>query len=164
MRQIAVVLVAAFSALVSGPTDTRASSPPLSSDELVIEHAEIILGPGGNQDRAFLTIWNGTPEEKSITGLQITGYGRIVLVQGGMTPADRYTSDVDDMVLTVPSNSEVYMKPNTVFFSIERVGELSNTVEIEVEIDNRYTIKSIAALKPSGSRVTSHHHGESMDR
>lgn len=67
------------------------------------------------------------------------------------------------MILTVPSNSEVYMKPNTVFVSIERVGELPGTVEIEVETDNSYTIKSIVALKPSGSSVTSHHHGEAKD-
>lgn len=163
MREIAVVLVAAFSALVSGPTCALASSLPLASDVPVIEHAEIILGPDGTKDRAFLTIWNGTPEEKSITGLRITGYGRIALVQAGRTPADRYTSDIDDMVLTVPSNSEVYMNPSTVFFSIGRVAELPGTVEIEVEIDNRYTIKSIAGLKPSGSSVTSHHHGEAND-
>ena len=162
MREIAVVLVAAFSAL-SGPTGARASFPPLASDVPVIEHAEIILGPRGTKDRAFLIIWNGTSEEKSITCLRIAGYGRIALVQAGRTPADRYTSDIDDMVLTVPSNSEVYMKPNTVFFSIERVGELEGTVEIEVEIDNSYTIKSIVALKPSGSSVTSHHHGEAND-
>lgn len=68
------------------------------------------------------------------------------------------------MVLTVPSNSEVYMNPNTVFFSIGRVAELPGMIEIEVEIENRYTIKSIAALKPSGSSVTSHHHGEAKDR
>ena len=150
MREIAVVLVAASSALVSGQTGARASSLPLASDMPVIEHAEIILGPDGTKDRAFLTIWNGTPEEKSITGLRIAGYGRIALVQAGRTQVDRYTSDIDDMVLTVPSNSEMYMKPNTLFFSIERVGELPGTVEIEVEIDNRYTIKSIAALKPTG--------------
>lgn len=63
------------------------------------------------------------------------------------------------MILTVPSNSEVYMKPNTVFVSIERVGELPGMVEI----DKSYTIKSIVALKPSGSSVTSHHHGEARD-
>ena len=47
MREIAVVLVAAFSALVSGPTCALASSLPLASDVPVIEHAEIILGPRG---------------------------------------------------------------------------------------------------------------------
>lgn len=79
MREIARVLVAAFSSL-SGPTSARASSLPLASDVPVIEHAEIILGPRGTKDRAFLTIWNGTSEEKSITRLRIAGYGRIALV------------------------------------------------------------------------------------
>lgn len=70
MREIAVVLVAAFSSL-SGPTGARASSPPLASDVPVIEHAEIILGPRGTKDRAFLIIWNGTPEEK----IDLTPFG-----------------------------------------------------------------------------------------
>ena len=83
MREIAVVLVAASSALVSGQTRARASSLPLASDMPVIEHAEIILGPRATKDRAFLTIWNGTSEEKSITRLRIAGYGRIALVQAG---------------------------------------------------------------------------------
>lgn len=73
MREIAVVSVAAFSTLVSGPTYALASSLPLASDVPVTEHAEIILGPDGTNDRAFLTIWNGTPEEKLVTGLRITG-------------------------------------------------------------------------------------------
>ena len=51
MREIAVVLVAASSALVSGQTGARASSLPLASDMPVIEHAEIILGPDGTKDR-----------------------------------------------------------------------------------------------------------------
>ncbi|WP_312415178.1 hypothetical protein [Shinella sp.] len=63
MREIVVVLVAAFSALF-GPTGARASFPPLASDVPVIEHAEIVLGPRGTKDRAFLIIWNGTSEEK----------------------------------------------------------------------------------------------------
>lgn len=46
MREIVVVLVAAFSALF-GPTGARASFPPLASDVPVIEHAEIVLGPRG---------------------------------------------------------------------------------------------------------------------
>ena len=46
---------------------------------------------------------------------------------------------------------------------IHDTGGFEGTVEIEVEIDNSYTIKSIVALKPSGSSVTSHHHGEAND-
>ena len=159
MREIALVLVAASSALAPGQTIA-----PLTSKVPVIEHAEIILGADGSEDQAFLTIWNGMSEEKSISDVRINGYSQIKLVQAGRVPAERYTTDVDDMALAIPSNSEVYMNPNTVFFSIKRLAEPGGTVEVELEIDNRYTIKSIAAVKASGSSVTSHHHGEAQDR
>ncbi|MEP1978679.1 copper chaperone PCu(A)C [Hyphomonas sp.] len=128
---------------------------------LTVEHAELLI-PDDDAAEAYLTIWNGSQTQVSLTSVRSELFGRVTIVQtefsSGKTrelPADR--------VLPIPGHAELSMRWNGVRLRLDQPASLppdrtrssltlvfESGTELEVEAD----------VVRSRNLLTRHRHGE----
>lgn len=132
------------------------------SEQLTVEHAQVVLASEGGVPAGYLTIWNGTQRGANLIAVQSTAFGSISL---------RRTEIIDDVaqtrpsegVFSIPGHSELLMKPDGIHLML---GDPSATLKpggsipLVLTFDDGVQIETVAELLGSGMRIIDHHHAE----
>lgn len=130
-------------------------------DELMIEHAEIVLSPpGGPAAAGYLTVWNGTRELISLAAVESADFGSISIHRMEMNNGISRMRRVDG--LTIPGHSELLMRPGGVHLMLsepKRGLSLDSGVDLVLVFDDGQRLGAKATLLPTGASVVDHRHG-----
>lgn len=132
------------------------------SEQLTVEHAQVVLASEGGVPAGYLTIWNGTQRSANLIAVQSTAFGSISL---------RRTENVGDVtrtapsegVLSIPGHSELLMKPGGIHLMLGNpiaVLKPGNSISLVLTFDDGVQIETTAELLGSGMRIIDHHHAE----
>lgn len=126
---------------------------------LMVEHAELVLGPEGVSDSLYLTIYNGTGRDVAIADIAVAGYADATLVRrtNGFRGSEEVT--LSDAFLVIPRKAELDMGKDTLFISLKRNARLPRSVMMTITFDDGTSTTVLPRILESGNDETSHHHG-----
>lgn len=148
-----ILVSASYSA--SGVNATHLPDYP----DVTVEHAELLPGPSGIPDTAYLTIYNGTGSPVSVTQVTARGYGSVAVVKRSLHLFGYEEVVAEDADLIIPAKSELEMGQDSVFITMDKDGETPDTVTITIGFDNGDLRSFPLQINDTDSPKTSHHHG-----
>lgn len=160
VRWFPVVPAAAF-AMTSAPCLAFAIEAAHLPDypDVTVEHAELVVSPGGVSDSAYLTIYNGTGSEVSITNVTADGFLRAEIVKRGTHMFGYEEVVAEDADLIISRKSELDMGRDAIFITMERNGELPDKVTMTIGFDDGSHRTVPVRVVHTDREKTTHQHG-----
>ena len=148
--------------IASAHATEGAPSHKAASDELSVEHAEIVLPTIGRASAAgYLVVWNGKRLQANLVSVESPAFESVAIYKmeqdGGIARKRRVEG-----ILPIPGNAELLMRPGGVHLLLTQPKEAlssGDAVELTLVFDSGKRIAATATLLDAGTSVTDHHHG-----
>ena len=151
-------LLLVFGGLVN---TTFASEKLTFEDQIIIEHAEIILPPGDSKlARAYMVIWNGTSTAISVVAVRGQN-GEAQLVKAEKGNDGQFEIVPSSMPRFIPPHSEFTMTKNG-YFLLVPVNDQADVLQgylFSVELGSGRNLIASADVLAAGTKPRDHHHG-----
>lgn len=163
MYGIAKVDLRLFLLLVFGGlvNTTFASEKLTFKDQIIIEHAEIVLPPDDSKlARAYMVIWNGTGAAVSIVAISAQN-GEAQLVKAEKGNDEHFEIVPSPMPRFIPPRSEFVMTKKGYFLMVPFNGprDVTQGYLFNVELGSGRKLIAIADVLAAGTKPLDHHHG-----
>ncbi len=132
----------------------------INYDALTIEHAELALTPDGATDKAYVTVYNGTPDDMAIVSVKVTGYTTATLVSPMAKSKGFEQVPLSDTYVVIPRKAELDMGPDSVFISLVRNSGPPKAATMTLKFDDGTSRAVPLEIIAPDSAETNHHHGE----
>lgn len=143
-------------------TEGYAEEGNLYEDQIVVEHAEIVIPTlSGDKLSGYFSIWNGTDEYLWIEGFESIQFATITLDEPTGVNGN-YLSKSEPIPKALPPKTELVMSKGGVQLSMNYVENLiaGDTIPVTVYFTNTDAIQVLAKVLPAAAIPTEHHHGE----
>lgn len=137
-------------------------NPPAS---LVVEHAELVVTDDApTQAEGFLTIWNGTSEEKRLIRIASETFRSVAVLpssEGVMA-----SSSGAEEFLPIPAHAELRMKPTglRLLLADPVTGEAPPSYRLTLTFEDGTRLDVTADVVRAQAELTRHHHGQADPR
>lgn len=155
-----VVAAMCLAAPASATAEAVETSHQIDYDAVTVEHAELVLSPGGLRDAAYLTIFNGTAQDVAIDSITVAGYSNSFLMTPVLGSAEFEETRLQNAFVMIPRKAELDMGPDTVFIALDRISQLPPTATMEIGFADGTSRTIPLTILDDRSPETSHHHGD----
>jgi copper(I)-binding protein len=132
----------------------------INYDALTIEHAELDLTPDGATDKAYVTVYNGSPADMAIVSVKVTGYSTATLMSPMVKSKGFEQVPLADTYVVIPRKAELDMGPDSVFISLVRSSGPPKAATMTLEFDDGSSRAVPLDILAPDETETNHHHGE----
>jgi copper(I)-binding protein len=154
---------ALFALCISTTAAWAQDSHDRGSQEIAVEHAEIVLSPPGARMMAgYLAIWNGTGAQAGLVSVESHMFGSISIHNTIVTGDVARMRPVEGPI-PIPGHSELLMKRGGIHLMMsDPKGPLAagDAVPIALVFEDGSRIATSARLLALGGKTIDHHHGE----
>jgi copper(I)-binding protein len=158
--KIATYAAFVLTALIQSASGTE--SHARKSQELVVEHAEIVLAPPGAMMMAgYLTIWNGTRTQAELRSVESDTFGS-VSIHRTLVSGDVARMRPVEGSLPIPGQSELLMKRGSIHLMLaDPKNPLveGQAIAMTLVFEDGRRLEALARLFAPGTKATDHHHG-----
>lgn len=164
MRPIAIswAVVAFIAAVSSAVAASYENSHGQISDQLTVDHAQIVLSPEGRTAVGYLAVWNGTRHGANLVSVQSEAFGSILFHRTEVVDGIGYMRPIKGALL-LPGHSELLMKPGGVHMMLsdpKSTLTAGDNVTLVLTFDDGARVETAAKLLATGERTVDHHHAE----
>lgn len=163
MTWIETTALAAFALATMVEGAAGGESHASNINEIVVEHAEIVLAPPGAMMMAgYLAIWNGTRTQTDLRSVESDTFGS-VSIHRTIIAGDVARMRPIEGPLPIPGQSELLMKRGGIHLMLSdptRPLAEGDAVVMTLVFDDGRRVEASARLLPPGKNATDHHHGE----
>lgn len=132
------------------------------SEQLKVDHAQIVLSASGAPATGYLAVWNGTRQGAYLVAVQSEAFGSTFFQRTEYANNIARTRPVRGG-LFVPGHSELLMKPggiNMILSDPKTILTVGKNVPLTLTFDDGTKVKTTAEVLAPEARPVDHHHGE----